>query len=200
MLSSVSSPLVLGGIVRGARVHLRTTTEDDLADHIRWHADPETTKWMPERPRPQSPQQRRDWLRETAKGQREIHWEISAGEAHVGYCGVTLHGAPFSEGWAFTHLFIAPDARRNGLGSEAARIAHRYLVTYLGLRVGDVRLYYDDAVGRRIFESLGYREIGHGRDAFYHSGRYWDEWYGLVRAEEFRARHPEREYPERTED
>lgn len=186
--------------MRGERVHLRTTTEADLADHVRWHADGELTKWMPTRPRPQSLQQRKEWLSETAKARHEVHWEIALGERHMGYCRVTFHETPFAEAWRFTHLFVDPEARRQGHGGEAARIAHRYLVTYLGLRDGDVWLYADDAAGRRVFESLGYREVGRGRDAFYHSGRYWDEWFGLLRAADFRARYPEREYPEQSED
>lgn len=192
---------MLGGIVRGPRVNLRTTTEEDLRDHVRWHADGELTKWMPFRPRPESLDQRKEWLKKTASDRRSIHWEIAQGDRHIGYCTVKFHDAPWSEAWEVTHLFLDPALRAQGCGSEAARIAHRYLITYLGLRFGHVWLYYDDAAARALFASLGYREVGHGRKAFYHSGRHWDEWFGLVRAEDFRARFPkEREYPDRPED
>lgn len=192
---------MLGGTVRGPRVHLRTTNEDDLADHLRWHADGELTKWMPHRPHPESLDQRKAWLKKTAADRRSIHWEIALAEAHIGYFAVGFHGAPWSEAWEIRQLFLAPDARGQGYASEAARIAHRYLITYLGLRGGDVWLHADDAAGRRLFEALGYTEVGRGRDAFYHSGRHWDEWFGLLRAEDFRVRFPEeREYPDRQED
>ena len=188
---------MLGGTVRGTRATLRTTTESDLGDHLRWHADPELTQWMAQRPTPVSLEQRKEWLKETAKDHGLVHWELEAAGAHVGYCAVRLMFPPMADAWSLQTLFVAPEARQKGFGGDAVRALHRYLVDYLGLVSGDVWLYRDDAVGRRLFEGLGYLEYAHGHDVFYREGRYWDDWRGLLRAETFRARFPhELEYPE----
>ncbi len=201
--------------MRGARAHLRTTTESDLADHLTWHADPELTKWMPDRPHPQTLEQRKEWLKEAAEDRGLVHWEIAEGSAiaprvagsdlaeprsaerHVGYCAVRLRWPPTAEGWGINSLFLAPGARGRGLGMDAARALHRYLVDYLDLKFGDVWLYRDDAA-RRLFVALGYVEYSHGHDVFYREGRWWDDWRGVLRGDDFRTRFPrEIEYPER---
>ncbi len=185
--------------MRGARTRLRTTTEADLADHLRWHADPELVKWLPHRPRPQSLDQRREWLKEAAKDRSLVHWEIARDDKHLGYCAVRLIWPPMAEGWRIESLFLAPGARRQGFGRDAARSLHRYVVDFLGLRHGEAWLYRDDVAGRRVFEALGYTEFAHGRDVFYREGRWWDDWRGHLTAAEFRTRFPQEvEYPERT--
>jgi len=187
---------VLGGTIRGKRATLRTTTEADLSDHLRWHADGEATRWMPRRPDPQSLDQRKEWLKETAKEQGLIHWELEADGAHAGYCAVRLMWPPMADAWAIESLFVATGVRRRGIGGDALRALHRYLVDYLGLAFGDLWLYRDDVAGRRVFASLGYAEYAHGHDVFYRDGRYWDDWRGILRAAEFRERFPdELEYP-----
>ena len=177
---------------------LRTTTESDLLDHLRWHADLSATAWIPERPRPQSLDQRKEWLKEVAKDQGQIHFEITEGEAHVGYCSFGLLWPPTASSWTVRTLFVAPQARGRGIGRDAALALHRFAIDHHGLERGDVWLYRDDAAGRRLCESLGYVEYAHGHDVFYREGRYWDGWRGALEADEFRRRHPnEREYPER---
>jgi L-amino acid N-acyltransferase YncA len=187
---------MLGGVVRGRRATLRVTTETDLADHVAWHADFETTKWLPRRPWPHSLEQRGEWLKETAKDRTLIHWELEASGAHVGYCAARLEWAPMSESWSVDSLFLAPAARELELGEDVMAALHRYLVDYLGLAYGEMWLYRDDPFGRRLAESVGYTEFAHGRDVFYREGRYWDDWRGLLRADVFRERFPAGvEYP-----
>src|SRR5205823_3218106 len=81
---------MLGGQVRGRHVGLRTTVAGDLADHVRWHEDLAETTWMPVRPRVQSTAQREVWLEAVAADPARWHWEIQAGEVHVGYVGISL--------------------------------------------------------------------------------------------------------------
>jgi hypothetical protein len=64
-------------------------------------------------------------------------------------------------------------------------------VDYLGLEYGDVWLYRDDVAGRRIADRLGYVEYAHGHEVFYREGRYWDDWRGMLRADDFRRRFPD---------
>jgi RimJ/RimL family protein N-acetyltransferase len=189
---------VLGGIVRGKRVTLRTTTEADLTDHLRWHADAEATAWMPERPRPQSLDQRKEWLKEIGKDESQTHYEIAEGDSHIGYCSFKVEWPRTDRIWSMGTLFLAPEARGRGLGADAARALHRFAIDYHGLERGDVWLYRDDVRGRRLFESLGYVEYAHGHEVFYREGRYWDDWRAYLEDREFRRRFPEeREYPER---
>ena len=185
--------------MRGARVTLRTTTEADLADHLRWHADAALTAWMPERPRPQSLDQRKEWLKETAKDRANTHFEIAEGDAHVGFCSYMYMWPPLARMWTVRTFFLAPEARGRGLGLDAARALHRFLVDYHGLERGDAWLYRDDVAGRGLLAALGYVEYAHGHDVFYREGRYWDDWRGYLDASEFRRRFPEeREYPDAT--
>ncbi len=185
--------------MRGQRAHLRTTTEADLADHVRWHADLEATRWLARRPLPDSVDARKKWLEGIAGDRLLFHWEIAAGERHIGYCQTRL--SHDGEWWDLGPFLLAPEARGQGYGRDAAHALHRYLITYLGLRGGSAWLFWDDGPGRRLADWLGYAQIGHGRDAFYRSGRYWDEWWGALGAEDFRARFPDaHEYPEHPDD
>jgi len=187
---------VLGGTVRGQQVRLRTTTEADLEAHLRWHADPELTKWMTRRPAPQSLDQRKEWLKETAKERDLIHWEIAQDDQHIGYCDARRRWR--ADSWAIETFFLAPEARGRGLGGDAGRALHRYLIDHAGLDQAELWLYRDDAGGRRLFEALGYVEYAHGHDAFYRDGRWWDDWRGALAAEEFQRRFPDEiEYPDR---
>lgn len=181
--------------MRGKRTGLRTTTEADLADHLAWHADPELTKWMPARPRPSSLDQRKEWLKDAAKDRDLIHWEIEHEGAHAGYCAARRRWR--SDSWAIESLFLAPGLRGKGLALDAARALHRYLIDHAGLQLAELWLYRDDLAGRRLFEALGYVEYAHGHDVFFREGRWWDDWRGALRAEEFRRRFPEEtEYPQ----
>src|SRR5919197_1517749 len=105
---------MLGGIVRGKGVVLRTTNEADLADHLAWHADFDATAWMPRRPWPQSLEQRKEWLAQTANDRAIVHWELEADGAHAGYCGARLLWPPMSESWSIETFFVAPSPRRRG--------------------------------------------------------------------------------------
>ena len=184
--------------MRGKRVTLRMTTETDLADHLRWHADPALTAWMPERPRPQSLDQRKEWLTDVGKDEMRTHFEIAEGETHVGYCAFALERPRIAGDWSIATLFLAPAARGRGLGTDAVLALHRFAIDYHGLRRAYAWLYRDDVAGRRLLAALGYVEYAHGHDVFYREGRYWDDWRGYLEVSEFRQRFPdEREYPER---
>lgn len=193
---------MLGGIVRGKKVILRTPTEDDLpffntlmADmRVRregqvWHEPATTATW-------------KDRLTEAAKEQNAVVWTIEADGAPAGLAVVTWHSEPgHSDLW---HFAIDPARWGNGLGTDAAVALHRYLFDYLDRRVVSIGVPADDERALRIAEKLGYGEFARGHDVYYRDGGYTDKLYLRFDRETWDARWShEREYgplPEEVED
>ena len=117
-------------LLRGATVTLRQTSEDDLDLLTRWFSDPAIYEWWGGSPL------RRDVVAEKYIGRRRPAVEsliIEAEGKPVGYVQYhqgfeAYHGA--DEGGI--DMFVAPDARRRGLGSDAAETLVRHLLSERG--------------------------------------------------------------------
>ena len=80
-----------------------------------------------------------------------------------------------------------PDARGRGYGTEAMRLLLDYAFTALGLHSVMLLVYEFNPAARRCYEKAGFRESGRRRDARWCNGRFWDEIYMDILADEFES-------------
>lgn len=165
---------MLGGIVRGKSVTLRTPTEADLPLVNAWMADMRVRRGGHLWDEPAALETWKERFKEAAKAERTALWTIAADGRAVGVTQVEFWHEP--QAGASLRLFVLdPDVWRRGLGSDGALALHRYLFDYLDLKVVALELPADNAGGVRIAERLGYKIFGQGHDVYYRDGAYADK-------------------------
>ena len=164
---------MLGGIVRGKSVTLRTPTEADLPLVNAWMADMRVRRGGHLWDEPAALETWKERYKEAAKAERTALWTIAEGGRAVGLTQVEFWHEPRA-GASLRFFIVDPDVWRRGLGSDAAIALHRYLFDYLDLKVVAIELPADNAGGVRIAERLGYKTFGQGHDVYYRDGAYAD--------------------------
>ncbi|MEX2046821.1 MAG: GNAT family N-acetyltransferase, partial [Chloroflexota bacterium] len=171
---SAQALAVLGGIVRGKSVTLRTPTEADLPLVNAWLADMRVRRGGHRWEEPAALETWKERFKEAAKAEHMVLWVVEAEGKAAGIVRVEFWHEP--PGGAAIHFFVIdPAVWRRGYGWDAALALHRYLFEYCDLKVVAATLPADNAGGLRIAERLGYREFGHGHDVHYRDGAYADQ-------------------------
>lgn len=185
---------MLGGVVRGKTVTLRTPREDDLALVNAWMSDLRVRRQGQTWGEPATLATWKDRLKEAAKDQRTVVWAVEADGRAVGIARIEVERA--SPRGHIQELTIDPQHWGRGLGGDAALALHRYLFDYLDWSVCTAELAADNDRGLRIASRLGYREFARGHSVYYRDGQYADDvWLRFDRAT-WNERWPnEREYP-----
>lgn len=165
---------MLGGIVRGKSVTLRTPKEADLALVNAWMADMHVRRGGHKWDEPAALETWKERLKEIAKAERQTLWLIEAEGSAAGVVAVDVWPDPLG-GMDIRFFVLDPGVWRRGFGWDAALTLHRYLLDYLDLKVVTVNMPADNAGGLRIAEKLGYREFGRGHDVYYRGGAYADQ-------------------------
>ncbi len=185
---------MLGGIVRGKTVTLRTPKEDDLSFINALMADMrvrcEGQMWA----EPATLATWKERLKEAAQEQNSVLWTIEADGTAVGFARISWHSEPGH--CDIRHFVIDPAHWGKGSGTDAAVALHRYLFDYLDKRACAVELPADGARALRIAQKLGYREFGRGHEVYYRDGAYTDKGYLRLDRETWEERWgaTEREY------
>jgi aminoglycoside 6'-N-acetyltransferase len=136
--------------IRGEHTMLRPVTPSDLDLLTEWFADPEVYHWWDGYPKP------RDEVAAKYIGRRRPEVEsfiIEAGGAPIGY----LHYWHGDVGTGGLDMFLIPSHREQGLGSDAARAAVRYLIEDLGWRRLTVDPHADNPRALRAWAKAGFR-------------------------------------------
>ncbi len=183
---------MLGGVVRGKAVTLRTPREEDLAAVNAWMADMRVRRRGHLWDEPGTLATWKQRLTEVAKDPETVLWTVESGGRAVG----TVRFGLYDTGAWVQHFVLDPAVWGQGYGGDAALAVHRYLFDYLDKRRCSVEMVADNAAGLRIAARLGYREFGRGHEVYYRDGAYADDvWLRLVR-ETWNEHWPgEREYP-----
>ncbi|MDO8562985.1 MAG: GNAT family N-acetyltransferase [Candidatus Limnocylindria bacterium] len=165
---------MLGGVIRGRNVTLRTPVEADLPAVNGWMADPGVRRggWLWHEPAMLATWKER--LAEVAKERREVLWMIDEGERRIGLALIRL-GGPGNDVVELAGMAVEPPAQGRGLGADAALALHRYLFDYLNVRIVAVALAADNERARRILARLGYEGFARGSAVHFRDGRYADE-------------------------
>lgn len=156
---------------------LRAFVAADLPDLLAAFADPEIARWNPG---PESPDQAaaaQDWMDRRNDWSAGTHASWAIADADGRLCGsVSLHELDRDQLDSEIGYWLAPWARRRGLGTQAVGLAGRYGFRTLGLR----RIYLFHAVDNpsscRLAGAAGYLLEGELRQSHrYPDGRYHDE-------------------------
>jgi len=173
---------VLGGIVRGKLVTLRTPREDDLVFVSVLMADMRVVREGHAWGAPATVATWKERLKEAAKDHGIIVWTVEAEGRPVGLVRVRA-GDEDPRHADLEELTIDPAAWGRGIGTDAAIALHRYLFDYLDMRACAVELAADNARALRLAERIGYREFGRGHEVYYRDGAYADQiWLRFDRA------------------
>lgn len=140
-------------------VTLRTITEDDLPDWVRWLNDPEVTEFTAMEVGLVTMEGERRWYEAvTAPDCKDHHWQIETDGKHIGGCSLTMDGdgrqAEFGiiigEKWAWG----------KGHGTAATAEALRRGFAELGLHRIHLTAFAENARGIRCYERCGFRREG----------------------------------------
>lgn len=166
---------MLGGIVRGKSVTLRTPTEADLAFVNAWMADMRVRRGGHKWDEPAALETWKERLKEAAKDPLKVLWVIEAEGVAIGMVQIS-HGwsAPWTEQADIPFFLLGSEHWGRGYGWDAALALHRYLFDYLDLRWSALSLPADNPAAVRIAEKLGYREFGRGHEVYWRDGAYAD--------------------------
>lgn len=185
---------MLGGIVRGKKVTLRTPTENDLGLVNALMADVRVRRGGRMWGEPAMPTTWTERLKEAAKEPNAVVWAIEAGGA-AGFARVSWHSE--AAHCDLRDLVIDPVHWGKGYGIDAAIAIHRYLFDYLDKRACAVEIPADNAAAKRIADRLGFVEFARGHAVYYRDGTYTDKLYLRFDRETWDERWgaAEREYP-----
>ncbi|MGA7669735.1 MAG: GNAT family protein [Nitrolancea sp.] len=80
-----------------------------------------------------------------------------------------------------------PSARGKGYGTEATSLMLDYAFTALGLHNVMLAVYEFNLAAARVYEKVGFREIGRRRKSKFMGGKFWDEIFMDCLASEFES-------------
>lgn len=172
----------------GELVALGPIQREFIPTYLRWMNDFGTTMNLAVRPRPMTLEQETAWYDATANDAGEHTFAIfeRATWRLIGNCGLYHVDWPNRR----TEVGIAigePDARGKGYGTEAMRLLVDYAFTALGMHSVMLLVYEFNGAAQRSYAKVGFREIGRRRECRWHNGRFWDEIFMDVLAEEFES-------------
>ncbi len=173
---------MLGGIIRGKKVTLRTPREEDLSFINGLTADMRVRREGHVWDEPATAATWKDRLKSAAKDQGIVVWIVEAEGRAVGIVRIRA-GQEDPRHADIEELTIDPAAWGRGFGSDAAVALHRYLFDYLDKRVCAIELAADNTRALRIAEKIGYAEFGRGHRVYFRDGAYADQvWLRFDRA------------------
>ncbi len=187
MIAAIEQPEPIINIM-GELVALGPIREDLLPLYERWENDFEVVRTHIQTPMPMTAEVMRRWFERVRSGTERIPFTVYDRESlqPIGLSG--LMGVDFRNRTAELHITIAEAAYRGrGYGTETARLVLDYAFTALGLRSVMLTAVEYNAAGLRVYEKIGFREIGRRREAFLMGGRFWDVVHMDILASEFQS-------------
>ena len=168
----------------GDRIYFRPLEPEDMPLLERWINDPRTWATLGFR-LPINSVREREWIDSYAKDPQHVVFGIAVrdGDRLIGTCG--LHGMQLPDRKATFGLFIGElDARGNGYGSEAVKLAVRYAFDALNLNRVQLDVFAHNTAGIRAYEKAGFVLEGRRRQAGWRDGTFHDVLhYAVLRAE-----------------
>jgi len=161
--------------MRGDRVGLGPLRRDLYPLHVRWVNDPEVGWNVFGGPQERSLEDEGAWLdAESAKSDSVfflIHAREDGGWRPIGVTSLTEID-PVARSATFRMLIGDPTDRGRGLGREAARLVLDHGFGTLGLETISLHVFDFNRVARRLYESLGFREVRRGARRPLPAGRF----------------------------
>jgi RimJ/RimL family protein N-acetyltransferase len=77
------------------------------------------------------------------------------------------------DGWLFVGMYLEPQFRLKGHGGEAALLCVDALFRWFPIRIVYTEVYDFAQPLLRLVESMGFQEVGHQPDHYWHEDRFW---------------------------
>jgi RimJ/RimL family protein N-acetyltransferase len=185
MDASTNKPVIN---ITGEWVALGPIREDLLPLYERWENDFEVLRTHIQEPLPMTAEVMRRWFERVRTGTERIPFTVYEREKMqpIGLSG--LMGVDFRNRTAEFNISIAEAGfRGRGYGTETARLVLDYAFSALGLRSAMLTAVDYNYAGLRVYEKIGFREIGRRREAFLAGGQFRDIVYMDILASEFES-------------
>ena len=171
----------------GERVALGPMRTDLLPLDQHWMNDLVTQSLLGLTPRPRTQEgQRARYARLTGGPDSELFLVYErASWRPLGTTG--LHAIDERNGTAEFGAMLGAESRGRGYGTEATRLTLDYAFTARGLRNVQLRVAACNSAAMRVYQKVGFREIGRQRQSHRHGGRLWDTVYMQALARDFNS-------------
>jgi diamine N-acetyltransferase len=160
--------------IRGARVALGPLRPELYPLHVRWVNDPEVGWNVFGGPQERSLEEEGAWLDAESANPANAFFLISVrdGDAWRPIGVTSLTEIDVGAGRATFRILIGDAADRGrGLGREAAELVLDHAIGTLGLETISLHVFDFNTVARRLYESLGFREVRRGARRAFPGGR-----------------------------
>ncbi len=163
--------------LRGELTYLRPVTDADIEILAEWWAEPATAVFQSGviRPRPEQPirEMFRAWSGNESGSAVAFSVVRRSDNALLGH--VALWGAELPACSATLGVIMGPQARGQGLGSDAVTVLLRYGFDEMGLRRIQLGVYSFNTRALAAYTKLGFVEEGRRREVALHAGAWYDE-------------------------
>ncbi len=179
-------------LLRGEKVRLRATTDEDLAVLEEWWNDPSVAVLNARAIRPRPPGRRLDHFRTWGANEDGIlgtGFSVITldGEEFAGHVG--LFAADPKERSAMFGIALGPPFWSRGLGTEATGLMVRYGFLELGLHRIELRVWAYNERAVAAYTAAGFHVEGRLREVVFHDGRWHDEFLMSALDHEWRTAH-----------
>ena len=166
-----------------AQVRLRTVTEADLPDYVRWLNDPDVTQFT-QIEGPLTLEHEREWFqRVSAPESKTRNWAIEVEGRHIGNCALHLDASAET---AYFGIIIGDKTQwGKGYGTAALREVLRIGFEETGLQRVHLTVFAANTRGIRCYEKCGFRHEGVLRKARLKRGTWADTVLMAVLREEW---------------
>jgi RimJ/RimL family protein N-acetyltransferase len=175
--------------IPGRLVVLRRHRPENLRAFLRWYSDPDVARLTRYQQAPLSADEVQRFFDSRVMGTDFLAMAIHLRESDrlIGTCAFSLLDG--DSGSTLFHITIGErDAWGKGYGTEATELMLAHAFTRLALHRVALTVFEFNTRAIRSYEKCGFVVEGRAREAICRGGRYWDEIYMSVLAEEWEAR------------
>ncbi len=174
----------------GEKVYLSPMNSEDAERYTEWLNDLATTINLSSAPKVISLEAEREFLQSLAKEGYNFAIVRKENDELIGNCG--LLSVDQVQQTAELGIFIGEaESRGQGYGSEAILLLLDFAFNLLNLHTVFLRVREFNEKARRVYEKLGFREIGRRRECVRIGGKYYDDIYMDILDREFEGKIPE---------
>lgn len=176
--------------ILGENVYLSPATFEDVEAYTKWMNDFNITDYTGVSSNVYSLEKEREWLEEKLKysSNKDMLFDIVAIDGDRLLGNISLIGINYIDRKANLGILIGEnDDRSKGYGTEAIRLLLDFAFNYLNLNNVGLSLIECNNRAKRCYEKAGFKEFGRRRKVIFVNGKYYDQIYMDILAEEFKG-------------
>ena len=178
-----SQPIIT---LEGTSIALGPVRKDLLPLYQTWMNQLETTRFL--RMGVYSLENEETWYDNASRGADITYFTIYTVPDYRPIGGVDLHNIDQVNRAAELGIMIGEaDARGKGFGTEAVKLMCDFGFNALGLNNIMLQTFEFNVAGQKAYAKAGFRELGRRRKTRWFAGRYWDDIFYDLLAEEFES-------------